>query len=40
MYGQIPNSVEIIRMLVWSLGIFILGTIIFEKNKNNVMQKM
>lgn len=40
MYGQIPNSVEIIRMLVWSLGIFILGTIVFEKNKNNVMQKM
>ena len=40
MYNQVPNTIEIIRLLLWSLGIFILGTIIFEKNKNNVMQKM
>lgn len=40
MYGQIPTSMELIRLLVWSFGIFILGTVIFEKNKNNVMQKM
>lgn len=40
MYGQMPGNMEIIRMIVWSLGVFILGTVIFEKNKNNVMQKM
>lgn len=40
MYGQMPGNMEIIRMIVWSFGVFILGTVIFEKNKNNVMQKM
>lgn len=40
MYGQIPDNMEVIGLLAWSFGTFILGTIIFEKNKNNVMQKM
>lgn len=40
MYGQFPTNMEMIRLLAWSFGVFILGTVIFEKNKNKVMQKM
>ena len=40
MYGQNPATDEIIRMVVWSLGVFLIGCFVFEKNKNNIMQKM
>ncbi|AWY98515.1 MULTISPECIES: ABC transporter permease [Blautia] len=40
MYGQNPATDEIIRMVIWSLGAFLIGSFVFEKNKNNIMQKM
>lgn len=40
MYGQNPATNEIIRMVMWSVGIFLIGNFVFEKNKNNIMQKM
>lgn len=40
MYGKNPATDEIIRMLVCSVGVFLIGCFVFEKNKNNIMQKM
>lgn len=40
MYGQLPNTMEIIRMILWGVGMYIFGYYIFRKHKNDVMQKV
>lgn len=40
MYGKFPPTVEIVRMIVWAVGMYILGYYIFRKHKNEVMQKV
>lgn len=40
MYGQLPNTMEIIRMISWGVGMYIFGYYIFRKHKNDVMQKV
>lgn len=40
MYGQIPPIWEILRMLLWAVGMYVFGYYIFRKHKNDVMQKV
>lgn len=40
MWGQLPTFPEILRMVLWGVGMFGIGYFVFEKNKNKVMQKM
>lgn len=40
MHGQIPPTLEVIRMVVWAVGMYIFGYYIFRKHKNGVMQKV
>ena len=40
MYGQIPPTWEIIRMILWAACMYVFGYYIFRKHKNDVMQKV
>lgn len=40
MYGQIPPTWEIVRMILWAAGMYVFGYYIFRKHKNDVMQKV
>lgn len=40
MYGQIPPTWEIARMILWAAGMYVFGYYIFRKHKNDVMQKV
>ena len=39
-YGSIPEGVYIIRMILWSVLIFLLGIIVFNKNQNEVVGRL
>ena len=36
-YGQWPNQAEIIRLIVWSFIVYMIGLIIFKKSENRLM---
>lgn len=40
MYGQIPPTWEIVRMILWAACMYVFGYYIFRKHKNDVMQKV
>lgn len=40
MYGQMPPTAEIVRMVVWGVGMYLIGYSVFKKHKNAVMQKI
>ena len=40
MYQTCPEPIEWIKMIVWGLGVFILGYCFFRKHENSVMQKI
>lgn len=40
MYGRIPLLAENIRMILWAGIVYLIGYLIFRKNKNNIMQKI
>lgn len=40
MDGVVPEPVEWIKMLVWSIAVFVLGYWVFNKNENKVMQSI
>lgn len=39
-YGKISEPRYLIQMVAWSLGMFIIGRIIFYKNENKVMERL
>ncbi len=39
-YQLVPNLEELLLMVVWGLGMFGLGLLIFKINKNNIMQTL
>lgn len=39
LWGQLPTGVEIFRMVVWGIGMLLLGVIVFKKYKIKVLQK-
>lgn len=40
MYGILPSSVEITKMVLWAVVVYLIGNIVFNKNKNKIMQKI
>lgn len=40
MMGALPERIEWFQMLVWSLGVYVIGSLIFQKNRNRIMQKL
>ncbi len=40
MYGELPLFTEIVQMLLWSAGIFLLGHLIFRLCRNRIMQRL
>lgn len=39
-WGEMPTNLEILQMIVWGLVMLLIGWLIFEKNKEKVMQKL
>ncbi len=40
LYGSIPPALEIVRMMLWGIIMYLFGYYVFRKNKNKVMQKI
>ncbi len=40
MYGTLPTVPEFLRMIIWAVAAFVIGNIVFNKNKNKIMQKI
>lgn len=38
MLGRLPGTDRVLKMLVWSIGMLLLGFWVFRKNKNKIMQ--
>lgn len=39
-YGQIPPTGEIVRMIIWGIVMYLIGYSVFKKHRNEVMQKI
>lgn len=39
-YSTMPSLLEFVQMVVWGLGMYMLGTYVFWKSQNAVMQKL
>lgn len=40
LYGTLPSVTEILLMVLWGSGLYGIGTIVFKKNKNKLMQRI
>lgn len=40
LYAELPNKEEWLRMIGWSMGIYLLGRLVFRKAQNKVLQKI
>ena len=40
MYGTIPEYIEFLQMILWGVGMYLIGYYIFKKSKNRIMQKI
>lgn len=40
MYGQLPGTVQWLQMILWSAALYILGSVVFRRNRNRIMQKI
>lgn len=40
MYQSIPDVTEWFKMILWGIGVFVVGYLFFKKNENKVMQKI
>ena len=40
MVGELPTRIEWIQILFWSVGIYLIGYLIFKKSRNRIMQKI
>ena len=40
MYGTLPDTVELLQMVLWGAGIYGLGYWIFRKNRSRILQKI
>lgn len=39
-YSTMPSGLEFYQMAAWGLGMYIIGTYVFWKSQNNIMQKL
>ena len=40
MYGQAPGGMEWVQMILWGIGMYLIGHWVFKKNKNKIMQRI
>lgn len=40
MYGTLPTGMQLLRMIIWSVVVYLLGTWVFRRTKNKIMQKV
>ena len=40
LYGSLPSAEEWARFFIWSVGVYIIGKLYFEKMHNKVLQKV
>ena len=40
MYGELPRIAEFIQMTIWGIGMYMIGSFIFKKNRNNIIQRI
>ncbi len=40
LHGTMPTLGQMIYIAIWSVGLFLLGTLIFNRNQNNIMKKI
>ena len=40
LYGKIPEMSFLVQMVIWSVGMFIIGKLIFKYKENKVMEKI
>ncbi len=40
MYGELPLPLEIAQMLLWGFGVYLIGSYIFRRSKNKIMQRI
>lgn len=40
MYGQIPAAGEFVQMVLWGGGICLAGWLVFQKNRNRIMERL
>lgn len=40
LYGKVSEPIMWVRLVIWSIGSFVVGYVFFKKNENKVMQKI
>lgn len=40
LYASMPPLLEVIKILAWGIGVYLLGQFVFSKNRNRIMQKL
>ena len=40
MWGEMPTETELLRMILWGVISYLIGSIVFKMKKNQVMQKI
>ena len=40
MYAQLPTGAQWLQMALWSLGVLLIGYLVFQKHKNTIMQRI
>ena len=40
MWGEMPTGAELLRMILWGVLSYLIGSIVFKMKKNQVMQKI
>ena len=40
LYGKIPEMSFLVQMVIWSVGMYIVGKLVFKYKENKVMEKI
>ena len=40
MWGEMPTETELLRMILWGVISYLIGSIVFKMKKNQVVQKI
>lgn len=40
LYGTLPTAVQWLQMILWGAGMFLIGALVYHRNRNQIMQKI
>lgn len=40
MYGELPHWIESVQMIGWGIAVYLIGYLIFKKNRNKIIQRI